>query len=245
MVNSLMQNTILLNNVNVNLFNQQILSNINLEISSKHSLCLVGKGSSGKSTLLKTIIGLIKISSGDIFINNISISEKKKFNKILNSFGMVFEKDALFDSLSVWENIMFKSLGKFPQAKLIKRSENILIKVGLAKKDAFLYPSELSGGMRKRVAIARAISHNPKFLLLDEPTAGLDPIKTNMIFSIIKKLSVDLNITVLAVSSDVKGAINFFDRMAVINKSKIHWCGLAGMFRKKPTKLIEDLLKGF
>ena len=86
MVNTLMQNTILLNNVNVKLYDQQILSNINLEISSKHSLCLVGKGSSGKSTLLKTIIGLIKISSGDIFINNISIGEKKKFNKILNSF---------------------------------------------------------------------------------------------------------------------------------------------------------------
>ncbi len=245
MVNTLMQNTIFLENVSVDLFEKTILSKISFEVKSNVPVCIFGKGSSGKSTLLKTIIGLINITSGKIKINKTSINDKKKIKKILDSFGMVFEKDALFDSLLVWENIMFKSLGKFSNKILLRNSYDLLLKVGLSKKDALLYPAELSGGMRKRVAIARAISHNPKFLLLDEPTAGLDPVKTNMIFDIIKKLSSDMNITVLAVSSDVKGALNYFNEIVVLDKCKVHWKGPVRAFKSKPTKLIGELLQSF
>ena len=155
---------------------------------------------------------------------------------------MVFEKDALFDSLKVWENVMFKSLSKKKKSDLILESITFLQMVGLSDKDANLFPSELSGGMKKRVAIARAISHHPSFLLLDEPTAGLDPVKTNMIFDIIKKLNKELQITVLAVSSDVKGAIKYFEEFVVIDKSGVHWKGKKSSLLKKPTKLIKDLL---
>ncbi|MAI60542.1 MAG: ABC transporter ATP-binding protein [Rickettsiales bacterium] len=235
-----MHNTIYLNKVNLHFEEKKILNNISFEVKPNVPKCIVGKGLSGKSTLLKSIIGLIRISSGEIKINNISVDDKK-FKAVVNSIGMVFEKDALFDSMNVWENIMFKSLNN-DKSVLIKKSQKLLKKVGLNVNDAFLYPSELSGGMRKRVAIARAISHEPKFLLLDEPTAGLDPVKTNMIFNIILSLSEEFKITMLAVSSDVKSALKYFKEFIVLDEAKIHWQGSRKEFLKKPTLLIKELL---
>jgi phospholipid/cholesterol/gamma-HCH transport system ATP-binding protein len=236
-----MHNTIYLNKVNLHFEEKKILNNISFEVKPNVPKCIVGKGLSGKSTLLKSIIGLIRISSGEIKINNISVEDNKKFNAVVNSIGMVFEKDALFDSMKVWENIMFKSLNN-NKSVLIKKSQKLLKKVGLNVNDAFLYPSELSGGMRKRVAIARAISHEPKFLLLDEPTAGLDPVKTNMIFNIIFSLCEEFKITMLAVSSDVKSALKYFKEFIVLDEAKIHWQGSRKEFIKKPTLLIKELL---
>ena len=236
-----MYNTIYLNKVNLHFEEKKILHDISFEVKPNIPKCIVGKGLSGKSTILKSIIGLIKISSGEIKVNNISVKDKKEFNEVVNSIGMVFEKDALFDSMTVWENIMFKSLNN-DKTFLVKKSQKLLKKVGLNVKDAFLYPSELSGGMRKRVAIARSISHKPKFLLLDEPTAGLDPIKTNMIFNIISTLCKEFNITMLTVSSDVKSALKHFKEFIVIDDAKIHWQGSRKEFLKKPTLLIKELL---
>ena len=236
-----MHNTIYLNKVNLHFEEKKILNNISFEVKPNVPKCIVGKGLSGKSTLLKSIIGLVRISSGEIKINNISVEDNKKFNAVVNSIGMVFEKDALFDSMKVWENIMFKSLNN-NKSVLIKKSQKLLKKVGLNVNDAFLYPSELSGGMRKRVAIARAISHEPKFLLLDEPTAGLDPVKTNMIFNIILSLCEEFKITMLAVSSDVKSALKYFKEFIVLDEAKIHWQGSRKEFLKKPTLLIKELL---
>jgi phospholipid/cholesterol/gamma-HCH transport system ATP-binding protein len=236
-----MHNTIFLENVNVHFEQKQILSKISFDVSPNKSVCLIGKGLSGKSTILKSIAGLVKISRGDIKIGGISVKQKNIVD-VYETLGMVFEKDALFDSLKVWENIMFKSLNKKKKSELISNSKSFLKIVGLSDKDAELFPAELSGGMKKRVAIARAISHNPSFLLLDDPTAGLDPVKTNMIFDIVKKLSKKLKITVLAVSSDIKGAMNYFDEFVVIEDSKVHWSGKKNDLVKKPTKLIKDLL---
>ena len=236
-----MHNTIYLNKVNLHFEEKKILNNISFEVKPNVPKCIVGKGLSGKSTLLKSIIGLVRISSGEIKINNISVEDNKKFNAVVNSIGMVFEKDALFDSMKVWENIMFKSLNN-NKSILIKKSQKLLKKVGLNVNDAFLYPSELSGGMRKRVAIARAISHQPKFLLLDEPTAGLDPVKTNMIFNIISSLCEEFKITMLAVSSDVKSALKYFREFIVLDEAKIHWQGSRKEFLKKPTSFIKELL---
>ena len=236
-----MYNTIYLNKVNLHFEEKKILHDISFEVKPNIPKCIVGKGLSGKSTILKSIIGLIKISSGEIKVNNVSVNDKKEFNEVVNLIGMVFEKDALFDSMKVWENVMFKSLNN-DKTFLIKESQKLLKKVGLNVKDAFLYPSELSGGMRKRVAIARAISHKPKFLLLDEPTAGLDPVKTNMIFNIISTLCKEFNITMLTVSSDVKSALKHFKEFIVIDDSKIHWQDSRKEFLKKPTFLIKELL---
>ena len=238
-----MKNTIVLKKVSLKINNKTLLKDISFDVSPKKPLCIIGRGSSGKSTLLKTIIGLIKPSSGSILINNIPFNDKR-INETLKSFGVVFQKDALFDSLLVWENIMFKSLDILKKEALLKKTFKILNKVGLQKNDAFLYPAELSGGMRKRVAIARAISHDPKFLVLDEPTAGLDPIKTNMIFNIIKKLSENYKTTLVVVTSDVKGALKFFKEIVVLESSSLYWMGASNEVKRSSKPYVKKLFKG-
>ena len=238
-----MKNTIVLKKVSLEMNKKTLLKNITFGVSPQKPLCIVGRGSSGKSTLLKTIVGLIKPTSGSVLINDISINDKK-ISKVLKSFGVVFQKDALFDSMRVWENIMFKSLDILKKEILLKRTFKILKKVGLQKNDAFLYPAELSGGMRKRVAIARAISHKPKFLILDEPTAGLDPIKTNIIFNIIKNISEKNKTTLIVVTSDMKGALKFFSEIIVLESSRLYWMGSTRDVPKSTKSYMKELFKG-
>ena len=238
-----MKNTIVLKKVSVKIDQNLILNDISFHVSANKPLCIIGRGSSGKSSLLKTIIGLIGINSGSISINNISI-DNPKISETFKTFGVVFQKDALFDSLTVWQNIMFRSLDKINKRELIRKSFSILKRVGLEDDDAFLYPAELSGGMRKRVAIARAISHEPKFLVLDEPTAGLDPVKTNVIFNIIKKLSEKYQTTLIVVSSDMKGALKYFKEIVVLENRKLHWHGSVKELKQRPTKHIKEMFQG-
>ena len=237
-----MLNKIVFNKASVTINNKKILKDISFAVEQKEPVCLIGMGSSGKSTVIKSVLGLVDLSSGDIKVNDVSIFEKR-YEKIIDSFGVVFQKDALFDSLTVWQNIMFKSLGKQKQNDLVEQATLLLAKVGLNKNDAFLFPAELSGGMKKRVAIARAVSHSPKYLLLDDPTAGLDPVKTNVIFKIIKEVSRELKTTVLAISSDMKGVIKYFNQIVVLKDSNLHWKGKVSDAKKNPTVHIKDLLK--
>ena len=237
-----MKNKIVLKKVSVKLGQNIILDNISFDVCQNKPLCIIGRGSSGKSTLLKAILGLTKVSSGSIYVNNIQIFDSK-INFLFDDFGVVFQKDALFDSLNVWQNIMFKSLENFSKDALIKKAIKVLLEVGLEKNDAFLFPAELSGGMRKRVAIARAIAHNPKYLILDEPTAGLDPVKTNVIFKIIKRLSTHFKTTLLVVTSDMKGVLKYFDEVVVLENKKLHWKGSINDIKKKRTGVIKELFR--
>ena len=135
-----MKNTIVFKKVSLKIDGKIILRDLSFSVTPEKSLCIIGAGSSGKSSLLKSMLGLVKISSGKIYINGKSISDKK-IKDIFNTFGVVFQKDALFDSLTVWENIMFRSLNNFSEEQLIKKSYSILKKVGLEKNDAFLFPA--------------------------------------------------------------------------------------------------------
>ncbi len=223
-----MINKLEIKNLNVTINKKKILKNISFCVESKKSVCLIGKGSSGKTVLLKSVLGLLPVESGDILVNNESLfnMDKTQKQRILDSFGVVFQKDALFDSLPVWKNIMFKKLNIGEnESDLIEKSEEILKKVGMDSSALQLFPSELSGGMKKRVAIARAVSTQPKFLILDEPTAGLDPIKTNMIFDIIKNLSNEFRVSILAVTSDIKGALKFFSNLVLLENNQVEWFG--------------------
>ena len=194
------KNTIKIENLHVSFDNVQILQSINLTVSSNQPVCIVGEGSSGKTTLLKAIAGLVTYQKGNILINNFTSQTKEKEKNFYDDFGIMFQRDALFDSLTVWENVMFRELHDENETKLIKKSFDFLRMVDLTKDVAYLFPNELSGGMKKRVALARAVSSSPKFLLLDEPTAGLDPIKTNKIFSLITELCMVANMGVITIS---------------------------------------------
>ena len=235
-----MKNEIVLKNISVSYEDTNVLSNVSFEVKQGLPTCIIGRGASGKTTVLKSIVGLINTSKGKIFINQSSANNTDK-SMVNNLFGVVFQKDALFDSLYVWQNVMFQSLGNEDNKSLILKSKKILKNVGLSTNDAFLFPNELSGGMRKRVAIARAISHNPKFLILDEPTAGLDPIKSNLIFKIISDLAILTKVTVLAVTSDMKGALKYFKRIVILDNNKIHWKGTSVLAKKKPSNLMKEL----
>ncbi len=241
-----MNNTIEFINLDVKLVDKWILKNISFKVQQKEPVCIIGEGSSGKTTLLKSILGLVPITSGQIKINNFLLNKDNylKENKYLEQFGVVFQKDALFDSLLVWENIMFKNLNTgIEESILIKESKKLLKKVDLEPSTSFLFPSELSGGMKKRVAIARAVANKPKFLILDEPTAGLDPIKTNRIFSIIQNLSEEFKVTVIAISSDMRGALKFFKKLVMLKSSFIHWQGKTISAKKHSNQALKEILK--
>ena len=240
-----MINNVKVENLSIKFGNQTILKNISFNISSKNSICVIGQGSSGKTTLLKCIIGLVKPYKGDIYFDSTHLNKhlinKSEFN--LKNLGVVFQKDALFDSLTVWENIMFKGLYKKSRKQNFNESLSLLKMVDLADDVASLYPNELSGGMKKRVAIARAIAFKPNFLFLDEPTAGLDPIKSNKIFKIIKDLSKKREMAVFAISSDIKGAVENFSEIIFLENKKIHWKGKSTEVKRTTNKSLLNFIK--
>jgi len=240
------KNTVIFRNLTVKFGQKIILNKLNFSFNSSSSVCVIGEGSSGKTTILKSLIGLVPIDKGEIKINGCKID---KFNctKVfphLNKFGVVFQKDALFDSLTVWQNVMFKKLNLgISKKELIYQSNKLLEKVGLDSSVSHLYPSELSGGMKKRVAISRAFSDAPNYLILDEPTAGLDPVKTNKIFKIIKELSNNSDVSIFAITSDVKSALKYFDQLLFLKSNKIEWLGKAKEAKKSKNLSLKEILK--
>ncbi|MGY8817500.1 MAG: ABC transporter ATP-binding protein [Pseudomonadales bacterium] len=213
-----------------------VLKGVDLEIAGGESLVLIGGSASGKTLLLKLIIGLEKPDSGSILIDGIEVTnlDRKEQIALLKRMGMLFQQSALFDSMPIWENIAFQLL----QDSNLNRSESKLIaieriiSVGLSADVSELLPAEISGGMQKRVGFARAIANNPEIVLLDEPTAGLDPIMTNVIGELILKGVRELGATTLSITSDIKSARQVADQIAMIYDGKIIWCG--------PTKDIDN-----
>jgi len=208
---------------------KQVLNGIDLDVQQGETVVLIGPSACGKTVLLKCIIGLVQPDGGTLRIDgedtaNFSSGERER---IKADTGMLFQQSALFDSMTVWENIGFR-LG---QTKDMSRKDlrgvavEKLSNVGLGADVADLYPNELSGGMKKRVGLARAIADSPRLLLLDEPTAGLDPIMTNSINQLIKRNAELIGATTVSVTSDMDGARNIADRIAMIYDGKIIWCG--------------------
>ncbi|WCR58996.1 MAG: putative ribonucleotide transport ATP-binding protein mkl [Wolbachia endosymbiont of Ctenocephalides felis wCfeF] len=202
-----------ISNLSLSFDDKTILNNISFDIFKGESLVILGGSGSGKSVLTKTIIGLLTPDSGSIKINS----------KSKNKFGVLFQNSALFDYVTVWENISFNYTKRFNINK--KEAKQLAIEklsdVGLEKNIADMFPIELSGGMKKRVALARAIAHNPEIIVLDEPTSGLDPIMSDTVNEIIMKLSKDLNSTIITITHDIHSAFKIADKIAVLYEGSI------------------------
>ena len=206
-----------------------ILNQLNLDVLTGKSLVILGGSGTGKSVLLKNILGLLTPDSGSIMVDNIQMvgASKKTYIKTLEKFGMLFQGGALFDSISVWENITFglRQRTKISNADAIAQAVTGLKQVGLGADTAFLMPSELSGGMQKRVSLARAICTKPEILFFDEPTAGLDPIMAGVINELIKQTVTDLKATAITITHDMVCMKHIADNVAVLYNGAVKWYG--------------------
>ena len=185
-------------------FNQvNVLNGINLDVAKGESMVVIGGSGTGKSVLLKVILGLIQPDSGEIFLEGQSLSRIGR-EQFLERFGMLFQGGALFDSLNVWQNISFRLIrgnGRINAKEAREIAEQKLQRVGLKPEISELFPSELSGGMQKRVGLARAIASNPEIIFFDEPTTGLDPIMAGVINELIREIVVEMGVTCLLYTS--------------------------------------------
>lgn len=206
-----------------------VLQGVDLDIKKDSSLVILGGSGSGKSVLIKSLIGLLEPDSGSILfdgVESINFTNKERL-KMLESCGYLFQAGALFDSLNVKDNITF-----FAQKKLSLNKDEArdlayrkLKSVGLEERILDLYPSELSGGMQKRVALARAIATDPKVIFFDEPTTGLDPIMSNVINDLIIKVRDDLGATTITITHDMQSACKIAKEVAFLCDGKIIWNG--------------------
>jgi phospholipid/cholesterol/gamma-HCH transport system ATP-binding protein len=206
------------------------LKGIGFAVDDQESVVLIGPSASGKTVLLKTIVGLFLPDAGRIAIRgtNTAGSSGEERDDVAR-IGMLFQRSALFDSLTVWENITFRlrQNTKLSNDDAIELAQEKVAAVGLARDTALLYPVELSGGMQKRVGIARALADDPDILLLDEPTAGLDPIMTNVINELILENVRNLGATIISTTSNLDGARHIGDRVLMMHQGQIVWQGTA------------------
>ena len=240
------KNLINVKNLSVSFGNNIILNNINLHLSKKESLVIIGKSGSGKSVLLKCLMGLLKPNLGSIEINGIDIVKTNRTDKenALKNIGVTFQNGALFDSLTVWENITFKDTRFFGfNKKLAKeRALSIIQNLELDKNILELYPSELSGGMQKRVAIARAICDQPQVLFFDEPTSGLDPITGKVINDLIEKTVKNLGVSAITITHDISSIKNLANRVILLDNNRIAWSGKPNDMNKSNNHIVKEFL---
>ena len=208
---------------------QVVLADIDLDIAAGDNLVLLGASGSGKTVLAKCILGLVKPDAGSIRINGVETTKLSadERGKLMHRFGVLFQASALFDSLPVWHNVAFGLINgnKLPRAQARAVAREKLAEVNLGDDVAVLHPAELSGGMQKRVALARAIANDPEILILDGPTAGLDPIMTAVIDNLILRSVHKLGATVLTITHDIESAMRIATRMAMLHEGRIVWEG--------------------
>ncbi len=234
-----------IHNVHKKFGNQEVLRGINLSINKGETLAIIGNSGCGKSVLIKHLIGLLQPDLGEIFIDdkNIKDLDRKNLESVRRKFAMVFQGAALFDSLNVYENVSFglRRIEKdLSETRLKQKVAEVLDIVGMPDTEHKM-PSELSGGMRKRVGLARAVAMNPEILLYDEPTTGLDPIMSRVIDDLIVKMKNIFNVTSIVVTHDMVSVFRMSDRVVMVDKGKI----IEGGKPEDLSKIDNDVLQKF
>ncbi len=225
-----------------------VLNGADLDVGTGESLVVIGGSGSGKSVMIKCILGLLAADSGSILVDGeevIGISGKER-ERVNRKFGMLFRGAALFDSLPVWENVAFGLLAEKQHSRHDARDVALakLIQVGLGAEVGELFPAELSGGMQKRVALARAIAADPEIIFFDEPTTGLDPIMADVINNLIIKITREVGATALSITHDMASARKIANRIAMLFDGKIIWSGPTGEIDESDNAHVDQFIHG-
>ena len=223
-----------------------VLRGADLDVPEGRSTVLVGPSSGGKSVLLKCLLGLLPMDGGSVRYGDTALAtlDKSGLERLMRDVGVLFQQNALFDSLTVWENVAFTLIHGHGMARRTARQRALdtIASVGLRSEVADLSPAELSGGMQKRVALGRAIAAEPRFLVLDDPTAGLDPILTGTIVSLIRDAIERSGATALTVTSDMAIARRSFDRLAMLHEGTIMWQGASDEIDESGNAYLDQLI---
>lgn len=226
---------------------QQVLRGVHLEIPDKAIFAVVGGSGAGKSCLLKHVIGLLRPDMGRVWVDDVDVTGlgRRALNRVRNRFGMLFQGGALFDSLSVYDNVAFplREKTRTSEAEIKTKVEERLFQVGLAG-GGDKFPSELSGGMRKRAALARALVSDPEILLFDEPTTGLDPIRVHAIHRLIQDLHGLLGFTAVIVSHEIPEVFSIATHIAMLHGGKIIESGSPSDLQASDDLVVRQFLSG-
>jgi phospholipid/cholesterol/gamma-HCH transport system ATP-binding protein len=225
-----------------------VLDGIDLTIGRGESLVVIGGSGTGKSVMIKCVLGIIRPDAGQIFVDGNEITHLRGHarDEVLRQFGMLFQAAALFDSLTVWENVAFGLIQGRGVAR--KKAREIAIeklgKVGLGPDVAMLSPAELSGGMQKRVGLARAIAADPEIIFFDEPTTGLDPIMADVINDLIVATVKDVGATALSITHDMVSSRKISDRIAMLYQGRIIWAGPTSEVDNSGNPYVDQFIHG-
>ncbi len=225
---------------------KQVLRGVDLSIARGESMVVIGGSGTGKSVLLKCILGLLEPDAGRILLDGQDVREAER-DAFLARFGMLFQGGALFDSLPVWQNVAFRLLRgrlKRPREEAREIAVEKLRRVGLGPEVADLLPAELSGGMQKRVGLARAIAAEPEIIFFDEPTTGLDPIMAGVINALIREIVTEMGATAMTITHDMSSVRAIADKVAMLHAGKVRWSGPVGEMDASGDPYLDQFIHG-
>lgn len=225
---------------------KRVLQGVDLSIEKGSSMVIIGGSGTGKSVMLKSVLGLVTPDQGTITLDGQDVSKADR-DAFLARFGMLFQGGALFDSLTVWQNVAFRLLrGSLRRSKQEAREIAVekLRRVGLSPDTADLFPSELSGGMQKRVGLARAIAAEPEIIFFDEPTTGLDPIMSGVINELIREIVVEMGATAMTITHDMSSVRAIADNVAMLHDGVIKWTGPVAQMDASGDPYLDQFIHG-